>query len=101
MMLMPYMAVAQTWDFSYVSDADKANLAADAAGWEHELSSSNDRYKNRTTYAAEPLRANGAELEFTKGLAVTADVADAVRVDIKGKRMAMNKVMKITISGFR
>jgi pectate lyase len=101
MMLMPYMAVAQTWDFSYVSDADKANLAADAAGWEHELSSSNDRYKNRTTYAAEPLRANGAELEFTKGLAVTADVADAVRVDIKGKRMAMNKVMKITISGLR
>lgn len=101
MMLVPLSGTAQTWDFSYVSDADKANLAADATGWDHESSSSNDRYKNKTTYTAEPLKANGAELEFTKGLVFTIGEADAVRVDIKGKRMAMNKVMTLTIAGLK
>lgn len=101
MMLVPLSGMAQTWDFSYVSDADKANLAADATGWDHESTSSNDRYKNKTTYSAEPLKANGAELEFTKGLVFTIGEADAVRVDIKGKRMAMNKVMKLTVAGLK
>ncbi len=101
MMLSAATATAQTWDFSSVSATDKANLAADAAAWTHESSSSNDRYKNIGTYNAEPLTANGAELEFTRGLLFTIGAADAVRVDIKGKRMAMNKVQTITLKDMK
>lgn len=94
-------ATAQTWDFSSVSDADRTNLAADAAAWTHESSSSNDRYKNIGNYDCAPLMANGAELEFTKGLLFTISADDAVRVDVKGKRMAMNKALTITIKGLK
>lgn len=82
MLMLATTATAQTWNFNTVSAADKANLAADAAAWEHESSSSNDRYKNKTVYTAEPLMANGAELEFTRGLMFTIGASDAVRVDI-------------------
>lgn len=100
MMLAATGAKAQSWDFSYVSDADVANLAADTDGWEYETS--NNRYKNKTTYDAAPLKANGAELEITKGLLFTAGVADAVRVDIKGKRISLNKAgTTITIENLK
>ena len=100
MMLAATGAKAQSWDFSYVSDADKANLAADTDGWEYETS--NNRYKNKTTYDAAPLKANGAELQITKGLLFTAGVADAVRVDIKGKRISLNKAgTTITIENLK
>lgn len=92
---------AQTWNFTAVGDADKAALAADEAAWEHELSSSNDRYKNKLTYDVQPLTANGRELDITKGLLFTADVADAIRIDIKGKRIATNKPSTITIPGLK
>lgn len=101
MMLSAATATAQTWDFSSVSATDKANLAADAAGWTHDTSSSNDRYTNVGTYDAEPLKANGAELEFTRGMLFTITAADAVRVDIKGKRMAMNKALTITLKDLK
>ncbi len=101
MMLAATGAKAQTWDFSTVSEADKANLAADATNWNHDTASSNDRYTNKTTYADAPLTANGAELEFTKGMTFTISLADGVRVDVKGKRMAMNKVIKLTIGGLK
>ncbi len=101
MLMLATTATAQTWNFNTVSAADKANLAADAAAWEHESSSSNDRYKNKTVYTAEPLMANGAELEFTRGLMFTIGASDAVRVDIKGKRMAMNKALTITLKDMK
>lgn len=101
MVLLASAVMAQTWDFTSVSETDKTNLAADAAAWEHESSSSNDRYKNKTTYDAAPLVANGAELEFTRGLLFTIGASDAVRVDIKGKRMAMNKTLTITLKGLK
>lgn len=100
MMMAAAEVKAQAWDFSYVSDTDKANLAADTEGWEYETS--NNRYKNRTAYSAEPLKANGAELEITKGLLFTAAATDAVRVDIKGKRISMNKAgTVITVPGLK
>lgn len=101
MVLLASAVMAQTWDFTSVSETDKTNLAADDAAWEHESSSSNDRYKNKTTYDAAPLVANGAELEFTRGLLFTIGASDAVRVDIKGKRMAMNKALTITLKGLK
>lgn len=70
-------------------------------GWEHESSSSNNRYKNISTYDAAPLTANGTELDFTRGLLFTIGASDAVRVDIKGKRMAMNKVLTITLKDLK
>lgn len=94
-------ASAQTWNFTATGDADIANLAADPAAWEHELTSSNDRYKSLALYDRQPLRANGQELQLTAGLLFTAGQADAIRIDIKGKRMAANKPLTITIPGLK
>lgn len=82
--------MAQTWDFSSVSTADQTNLAADATNWDHETGT-NDRYKSKNNYTAEALKASSTELEFTKGLLFTATVADAIRVDVSGNRLALNK----------
>ncbi len=91
------LAVAQTWDFTTVGNTDIANLAADTEAWEHEATSSNDRYKNIGTYDNEPLTANGEELALTQGLLFTASSSDAIRIDVKNKRLAMNKTTTITI----
>ena len=95
--LTSFSADAKVWNFAAVSAADVENLAADATGWEHESSDSNDRYKNKLNYSSEAITANGHELDFTSGLKATISDADAFRVDIKGKRMAMNKPMQLII----
>ena len=89
--------VAKAWDFSSVSAADIARLDADPQGWEHESSSSNDRYKNLALFTDQAITADGAELDFTAGLKATISVQDAFRIDVKGKRAAMNKTMKLII----
>ena len=101
MALTAATAGAQTWNFTATGDADIANLAADPAAWEHEQTSSNDRYKSLTPYDRQPLTANGQELQVTAGLLFTAGDADAIRIDIKGKRMATNKPLTITIPGLK
>jgi hypothetical protein len=70
LMMMPLVATAHTWDFSTVSQSDKDNLNADTQGWLFD--SSNNRWKNQTVYNKQPLMANGSEVQFTKGLLVTA-----------------------------
>lgn len=94
-------AAAQTWNFQTVSQADQDLLAADTEAWTHEQTSSNNRYKNKNKYSAQPLTAGGQELEFAKGLLFTATAEDAIRVDVKGKRMATNKVTTITIKNLK
>ncbi len=85
---------AQTWDFQEegIGETDLTNLNADAANWEHESASSNDRYKN--TAANIPngtaLTANGQELNFTKGLLFKINAADRIRLDNKNSRLALN-----------
>lgn len=94
-------AAAQAWDFSTVSQADQDLLAADTEAWTHEQTSSNNRYKNINPYSEQPLTAAGSELEFTKGLLFTAAEADAIRVDVKNRRLATNKVTTITIKNLK
>ncbi len=101
MALAAARAGAQTWDFTATGEADKAALVADPGAWEHELTSSNDRYKNLASYDRQQLKANGQELQVTAGLLFTAGEADAIRIDIKGKRMATNKPLTITIPGLK
>ncbi len=101
MALAAARAGAQTWNFTATGEADKAALAADPGAWEHELTSSNDRYKNLASYDRQQLKANGQELQVTAGLLFTAGEADAIRIDIKGKRMATNKPLTITIPGLK
>lgn len=90
---------ARSWNFASFSATDIANLEADPANWEHENTTSNNRFKSLSLYNAEPLKANGAELEATSGLLFTTTVTDAVRVDPKGARMAFNKALTVTIKG--
>lgn len=68
-----------TWNFAEgLSDADKAALDADAETWTF----ADGYYSNavvlteRNVYA--PLKANGAELEFTKGLTFTRDNSEGL-----------------------
>ncbi len=92
-------ATAQTWDFATVGETDKNNLAADATNWLFD--ESNNRYKSVGARTAEPLKANGAELNVTKGLLFTCEVDDAIRVDFKKKSVTTNKTVTITIPGLK
>lgn len=80
---------AQTWSFASFTANDIANLNADAGNWTHETGT-NDRYKNTAVLKNAVLTANGAEIETTKGLRFSAPKADALRLDISGKRIALN-----------
>lgn len=89
---------AQSWDFGFVSETDQANLNADTNHWTYE--SSNNRWKNVGALTAEALKANGVELEFSKGLLLTAAGDDQIRVDNKkGSLTLNNKAASITIKG--
>lgn len=96
------VAMAQTWDFQHsLSATDLENLKADAAHWTPEVTSSQNRYKSKGNYDMEPLRANGVVLSVTDGLLFTINKDDAVRIDIKGKRIALNQKNVITIKNLK
>jgi len=95
-------AMAQTWNFqNSLSATDLQNLKADAAHWTLDVASSQNRYKSKGNYNVEPLKANGAVLSLTEGLLFTINADDAVRIDIKNKRIALNKNDVITIKGLK
>jgi pectate lyase len=99
MALATTVANAQTWDFSTVGASDQTNLNTDTENWTYE--SANSRWKNVSIYDNAPLKANGAELEFAKGLLVTVSAADRVRVDMKKKSLTLNGVGSICIPGLK
>ena len=92
---------AQTWNFTTVDQQDLNNLKADNKNWTAEVTSSNNRYKNATAYNDEELTANGQTLNCTKDLHFTASNADAIRIDIKGKRVAFNKPLTVRITDLK
>lgn len=100
-------ALAQTWDFQEegVSESDQTNLAADAAStsplWTVENTTSNFRYKSKGNLTASELTANGVVLNYTEGLKFTTTSDDAVRIDIKRSRIALNKVLSLTVPGLK
>ena len=86
--LLAHPACAQTWDFSSLGSSDKTALDNDTENWTYD--SSNNRWKNVTTYDNAPLKAEGQELEFAKGLLLTAGAADRIRIDMKKKSLTLN-----------
>lgn len=94
-MLFAESAKAQTWNFisNGISDIDKANLTADKQNWIYDAT--NDRWSNATEIGNSELIANGTKIEFTKGLFITASVADAVRIDAKKNCFTMNKANSV------
>ena len=72
-------AMAQTWTFGAMSEADKALCAADA-NWVM----GTDRYGYTLALENEALVANGSELAYTKGLKFTAG-APTDKLDSKAK----------------
>lgn len=93
-----------TWDFTQeLSESDAANLAADATTWTFD--DANNYWKNIAVLAArnvfEPLKANGAELELTKGLTFTRDNSAGLgedRVRIKSKNYVAVNGSSVSIS---
>ncbi len=99
-------AMAQTWDFKEgVGTVDLENLAADVTGtsplWTVEDTDDNFRYKSKGNLTSAALTANGKELYFTKGLLFTTTKDDAVRVDVKKNRLALNAVSTVTVKGVK
>lgn len=91
-------AVAATWDFSTLTDSDKANLNADTGAWKYD--SGNNRWANQTVLDNVPVSANGAVLEMTAGLRISATGTDNIRIDDKKKSVTLNKTTgSITIPG--
>lgn len=81
---------AQTWDFTSVDAADLENLEADNSGnWSYD--EGNNRWCYVKALNAEPVKASGAELTYTKGLLITvSESAEGnFRADSKNKRMWM------------
>ena len=72
-------AMAQTWTFGVMSEADKALCAADA-NWVL----GTDRYGYTLALEKAALVANGSELAYTKGLKFTAG-APTDKLDSKAK----------------
>ena len=93
-----------TWDFSQEMSAnDAANLAADVTTWTFD--ETNNYWKNIAVLAErnvfEPLKANGAELELTKGLTFTRDNSAGLgedRVRIKSKNYVAVNGSSVSIS---
>lgn len=96
-------AMAQTWDFNEegVGATDIANLTADTEHWTPEVSTAQNRFKSKGNYNEEELKANGAVLDYTAGLLFTINKDDAVRIDVKGSRIALNQKSTITIRGLK
>lgn len=84
-----------TWNFAVLSDADAANLAADADNWEY--SEDNGYWANKATLAERnvftALKANGAELEITKGLEFARD--NSTGLEAGRVRIAPNKYVAV------
>lgn len=79
---------ARDWDFSVVSDADRALLDADTGAWSYDASG--QRWCWQRVVAKAPLEASGSELEIAHGLLLTTLKADNVRVDTKKKSLTLN-----------
>ncbi|MCH5326744.1 MAG: pectate lyase [Duncaniella sp.] len=91
---------ATTWDFSTLSDADRAALNADTSNWKYDQS--NDRWLNEKALTVSPLMANGTELQLTAGLRYTAAAADQIRVDNKKHSVTLNnKSASVTLPGLK
>lgn len=72
-----------SWNFSNLSDADKALLDGDQTNWTYDAT--NLRYANTADYlpSGETLKAGGKELDITKGLLFTATKKDRIRLSVK------------------
>lgn len=105
LMVLTMSASAQTiWNFSNLSDADKALLDADQANWTYDAA--NLRYANTADYLpnGETLKANGKELEVTKGLLFTAAKKDRIRLSVKEKYQVLmlnDADMTVVIPGLK
>ena len=77
MTLFTLATEAAAWNFATLSDTDRTNLNADTGNWSYD--SSKKRWGNTKSLSATTLMANGQELEFTKGLLLSAQSSDQIR----------------------
>lgn len=105
-------ALAQTWAFNerdpFIGDADEELINADATNWYNDATKY--RYNYLPALANEPLKANGTELYFAKGLlfksgeavvsstGTPANQCGKIRLNYKGEYLELNgKGIVVTI----
>ncbi len=85
----PEPAAATTWNFAEaMSDADVANLTADAENWK-DSNGDQTRFENVNALQNTQLTANGQELEWTKGIEFVNFGAGKLRLN-PGKNLQLN-----------
>ena len=68
-------ALAQTWDFTSVSDADRTAMNGDPTSWSYD--SKNDRFAYVKALSNEAVLAGGVELDATAGLKFTVSASSS------------------------
>ena len=85
----PEPAATTIWNFAEaMSDADVANLTADAENWS-DSKGDQTRFENLTEVKNSQLKANGQELEWTKGIEFVNFAAKKIRLD-QTKQLQLN-----------
>lgn len=96
--LVSFTISASRWDFGALTDADVTNLNADASAWTYD--SNNNRWSNANAISNTTLTAYGVLISITKGLLITTESSDEIRIDAKKKSLTLNKsAARITIPG--
>lgn len=95
-----------TWDFTSVSDADKALISADTKGNWYE-DTSKGRFNYFAALSEQALTANGSELDYAKGLLFTCGAGSSntngkIRLNYTNGRLELNgNKIVITIPGLK
>ena len=86
---------AQTsWDFTVTPESDVAHLKADTQNWSYDATK--DRYESKVAIEG-AIKADGVELDLTKGLTVSGAAAKKIRIDVNKRLQLAGKNVSVVI----
>ena len=90
---------AQTsWDFTVTPESDVAHLKADTQNWSYD--STKDRYESKVAIEG-AIKADGVELDLTKGLTVSGAAAKKIRIDVNKRLQLAGKNVSVVIPNLK
>ena len=90
---------AQTsWDFTVTPESDVAHLKADTQNWSYDATK--DRYESKVAIEG-AIKADGVELDLTKGLTVSGAAAKKIRIDVNKRLQLAGKNVSVVIPNLK